>query len=109
MLVTADHPPPQKQNKTTAKWKQKLANRSGIMDTDYTSGAGAKHNVDCLQHQPPIWKSLHATNKTQIKATNKMMLKHNLWPGASKVKIVPNLNSTLISTQNGQCQLCYGV
>jgi hypothetical protein len=35
--------------------------------------------------------------KTKIEATNKMWLKHNLQPKASKINIVPNLHSTLIS------------
>jgi hypothetical protein len=35
--------------------------------------------------------------KTRIRATNKMQLKHNLQPKASKMNIVPNLHSTLIS------------
>ncbi len=36
-------------------------------------------------------------DKTKIKATNKMQLKHNLWLKASKINIVPNLHSMLIS------------
>ncbi len=36
-------------------------------------------------------------DKTRTRATNKMQLKHNLWPKASKMNIVPNLHSTLIS------------
>ncbi len=32
-----------------------------------------------------------------MNATNKMQLKHNLWPKANKINIVPNLHSTLIS------------
>jgi hypothetical protein len=36
-------------------------------------------------------------DKTKIKVTNQMRLKHNLWPEASKINIVPNLHSTLIS------------
>jgi hypothetical protein len=30
-------------------------------------------------------------DKTKIKATNKMWLKHNLWPEASEMNIVPNM------------------
>ncbi len=37
-------------------------------------------------------------DKTKIRATNKMWLKLNLQPKASKMNIVPNLHSTLIST-----------
>jgi hypothetical protein len=36
-------------------------------------------------------------NKTKIRAINKMRLKHNLRPEASKMNIVPNLHSMLIS------------
>jgi hypothetical protein len=36
-------------------------------------------------------------DKTRIRATNKMRLKHSLQPKASKMNIVPNLHSTLIS------------
>ncbi len=36
-------------------------------------------------------------NKTKIRATNKMRLKHNLRPKASKMNIMPNLHSMLIS------------
>jgi hypothetical protein len=36
-------------------------------------------------------------NKAKIKATNKMQLKQHLWPKASKINIIPNLHSTLIS------------
>jgi hypothetical protein len=36
-------------------------------------------------------------DKTRIRASKKMWLKHNLWPEASKMNIVPNLHSTLIS------------
>jgi hypothetical protein len=36
-------------------------------------------------------------DKTKIKATKFMRLKHTLWPEASKINIMPNLHSTLIS------------
>ncbi len=36
-------------------------------------------------------------DKTKMKATNNMQLKHNLWSEASKINIVPNLHSMLIS------------
>jgi hypothetical protein len=35
--------------------------------------------------------------KTRIRASKKMRLKHNLRPKASKMNIVPKLHSTLIS------------
>ncbi len=36
-------------------------------------------------------------DKSKIMATKKMQLKHNLWAGASKMNIVPNLHTMLIS------------
>ena len=36
-------------------------------------------------------------DKTRIRASKKMRLKHNLQPKASKMNIMPNLHSTLIS------------
>ena len=61
-------------------------------------GAGAKHNVDCFHDTGlPSEKVFILPDKTRIRATNKMRLKHYLWPKASKMNIVPNLHSTLIS------------
>jgi hypothetical protein len=34
-------------------------------------------------------------DKRKIKASNKMQLKHNLWPKASKINIVPNMLSMI--------------
>ncbi len=86
------------QNKIAAKWKRKMRNRSGILDTGCTLGAGAKHNVDCFHDTGlPSEKVFILPDKTRIRATNKMRLKHYLWPKASKMNIVPNLHSTLIS------------
>jgi hypothetical protein len=45
----------------------------------------------------PSEKIFMLPDKRKIKATNKMWLKHNLRPKASKVNIVPNLHSMLIS------------
>jgi hypothetical protein len=36
------------QNKIAAKWKRKIKNRSGTLDTGCTSGTGAEHDTDCL-------------------------------------------------------------
>ncbi len=91
---------PKLQIKIAAKWKRKLRNRSGILNTGCTSGAGAKHDVDCFHNTGlPSAKVFMLLDKTKIKATNKMQLKHNLLPKASKINIVPNLHSTLISVQ----------
>jgi hypothetical protein len=73
-------------------------NRSGILDTGCTSGAGAEHDMDCFHNTSlPSEKVFMLPDKTRIRATTKMRLKHNLRPEASKMNIVPNLHSTLIS------------
>jgi hypothetical protein len=67
----------------------KITNHSGIMETECTSGAGAEHNVECFHNTGlQFGKVFMPPNKTQ---------KHNLWPRANEVNIVPNLHSTLIS------------
>ncbi len=63
-----------------------------------TSGAGAKHDADCFHNTGLLSKKVFMLpDKTRIKATNKMQLKHNPWPKANKINIMPNLHSTLIS------------
>ena len=86
------------QNKIAAKWKRKIRNRSGILDTGCTLGAGAQHNVDCFHNTGlPSEKVFMLPDKTRIRASKKMRLKHNLRPEASEMNIMPNLHSTLIS------------
>jgi hypothetical protein len=54
--------------------------------------------MDCFHNTGlPSEKVVMLPNKTRIRATNKMQLKHNLRPKASKMNINPNLHSTLIS------------
>jgi hypothetical protein len=85
-------------NKIAARWKRKLANQSGILDTGCTLGVGAKHGADCFHDTGLLSKKVFMLlDKMKTKATNKMQLKHNLWPEASKINILPNLHSTLIS------------
>ncbi len=63
-----------------------------------TLGVGVKHDVDCfLAAGLPSEKVFMLQDKTKIKATNKIRLKHNVWPEASKINIMPNLHSTLVS------------
>ena len=63
-----------------------------------TLGAGSEHDADCFQDTGLLSKKVFMLpDKTKIKATNKMQLKHNLRPKASKMNIVPNLHSMLIS------------
>jgi hypothetical protein len=98
MSAVTDIQPWKLQNKISAKWKRKLKNRSGILDTGCILGVGADHDADCFHDTSlPFEKVFTLLDKTKIKATNKMWLKHKLWPKASKMNIVPNLHSTLIS------------
>ncbi len=111
MLVTPDHPPPQKQNKTTAKWKQKIANCSGIMGTGCTSGVGAKHNVDCFYNTGlPSGKvfMLPNQNVNQDHQQDDVEAQPLAWGKQGQHCTEPTLYTNQY-TQNGQCQLCYGV
>jgi hypothetical protein len=85
-------------NKITEKWKRKITNRSGILDTGCTSGAGAERDMDCFHDTGLQSKKVFMLPDTsKISATKIMRLKHNLRAGAGKMNIVPNLHSTLIS------------
>ncbi len=85
-------------NKIAKKWERKVANRSGILDTGCTLGAGAEKGVNFFYDTGlPSRKVFMLPDESKITATKKMQLKHNLWAGASKMNIVPNLHTTLIS------------
>ncbi len=85
-------------NKITEKWKRKVANQSGILDTGCTSGASAEKDVDCFYDTGLLSrKVLMLPDKSKIMATKKIQLNHNLWAGDSKMNIVPNLHTWLIS------------
>jgi hypothetical protein len=61
-------------------------------------GAGAKHSTDNFHGISLLSKKVFMlSDKTRIRATIKMQVKHNLRPEASKMKIMPNLHSMLIS------------
>ncbi len=61
-------------------------------------GAGAEKDVDCFYDTGlPSRKVFMLPDKSKITATKKMQLKHNLCAGASKMNIVPNLHTMLIS------------
>ncbi len=61
-------------------------------------GVGAKHNVDCFHNTGlPYEKVFMLPDKTRTRASKMTQLKHNLRPEASKMNIVPNLYSLLIS------------
>ncbi len=90
LSAVTDFQPLKLQNKIAAKWKRNIRNRSGILDTGCTVGAGAKHNTDCFHNTGlPSEKVFMLPDKTRIRATTK--------PKVSEVNIVPNLHSTLIS------------
>jgi hypothetical protein len=98
LSTVTDFQPSKLQNKIAAKWKQKMRDQSGTLNTGCTLGAGAKYNTDCFHDTGlPSEKVFMLPNKTRIRALKKMWLKYNLLPKASKVNIVPNLHSTLIS------------
>jgi hypothetical protein len=89
---------PKVRNKIAEKWKQKVANRSGILDTGCTSSTGAKKDMDCFHDTNlPSKKVFMLPDTSKIKATKKMQLKHDLHARAGEVNIVPNLHLTLIS------------
>ncbi len=91
-------PAKKSKNKIKEKWKQKISNRSGILDTGCSSRAGAEKDIDLfIDTGFPLEKLFMLPDKTTIKATRRMQLRHNLRPEASKMNIVPNLHSTLIS------------
>ncbi len=75
-----------------------MKNRTGILDTGFILGVGVKHSADCFHDTGLLSKKVFILpDKTKIKVTNKMQLKHNLQPEASKMNIVLNLHSMLIS------------
>jgi hypothetical protein len=75
-----------------------VANQSGILDTGCSLGAGAEKDVYCFYNTSlPSRKVFMLPDKSMITATKKMQLKHNLQAGASKMNIVPNLHTMLIS------------
>ncbi len=77
---------------------RKIANRTGILDTGCTSGAGAEKDMDYFHDTGlPSNKVFMLPDKTKIKATKTMQLKHKLRAGAGEMNIAPNLHSTLIS------------
>ena len=63
--------PPVK-NKITEKWKQKIANRSGILDTGCTSGAGAEMDMDFFHTGLPSKKVFMLPDTSKIPATKIM-------------------------------------
>ena len=79
LSITTDMSKPTVTNKTSEKWKQKIANRSGILDTGCTSGAGAEMDMECFHDTGLSSKKVFMLPDTsKIPATKIMCLKHNL-------------------------------
>ena len=96
--VTTDDSKPKAKNKIAEKWKRKIENRHGILDTGCTSGAGAQQDIDCFNDTGELSsKVFMLPNRSKIRATKKMTLKYNLRGKAGEINIIPNLHSTLIS------------
>jgi hypothetical protein len=72
LSAVTDFQPSKLQIKIAAKWKWKIRNQSGILDTDCTLGAGAKHDVDCFHDTGlPSEKVFMLPDKTRIRALKK--------------------------------------
>jgi hypothetical protein len=68
------------------------------MDTGTTSGAAAEPNIEALENTGlPSTKVFMLPDKSKIRATQKMLLKHKLQEGAREMNVVPGLHSTLVS------------
>ena len=69
-------------NKIAAHWARKTANRkmqTGILDTGVTSGAGRPEDADAFKYTgQPSTKVFMLSDKSRVRATHKMLLKHKL-------------------------------
>ncbi len=90
-----------KQQDSTAHWVRKIANRKvcpGILDTSTTSGAGRPEDAELFEYTgQPSTKVFMLPDKSKVRATHKMLLKHKIREGAREMNIVPGLHSTLVS------------
>ena len=88
-------------NKIAVHWAHKIANQkaqTGLLDKGATSGAGRPEDAEFFEHtgQPSI-KVFMLPDKSRVRATHKMLLKHKLREGGREMNIVPGLHSTLVS------------
>jgi hypothetical protein len=88
-------------NKIAAHWARKIANRkarTGILDTGAMSGAGRPEDAELFENTgQPSTKAFMLPDKSKVRATHKMLLKHKIREGAREMNIVPGLHSTLVS------------
>ncbi len=69
LSAVTDFQPSKLQNKIAAKWKRKIRNQSGILDTGCTLGACAKHDADCFHNTGlPSEKVFMLPDKMRIRA-----------------------------------------
>ncbi len=72
--------------------------QTGVLDTGATSGAGQPEDADAFKNTgQPSTKVFILPDKSRVRATHKMLLKHKLREGAWEMNIVPGLHSTLVS------------
>ena len=76
LSITTDILKPTVKNKITKKWKRTIANRSGILDTGCTLGAGAEMDMECFHDTGLSSKKVFMLPDTsKIPATKIMRLK----------------------------------
>jgi hypothetical protein len=76
----------------------KVAQKTGILDTGATSGAAPEEDEDTFKDTSKLSKKTFMfPDKRTNKATKKMHLKHKLCPAAREMNIVPGLHLTLVS------------
>jgi hypothetical protein len=87
------------QNKLATKWAHKIPNcQTGIIDTDATSGAAAKRDIKALENTGlPSTEVFMLPDKSKIRSTQKMLMKHKLREGARDKNVVPGLHSAPVS------------
>ncbi len=74
--------------------------QTGILDTGATSCAGWPEDADAFKYTgQPSTKVFMLPDKSRVRATHKMLLKHKLRDGAREMNIVPGLHSTLVSVR----------
>jgi hypothetical protein len=72
--------------------------QTGILDTGATSGAGWPEDANAFKYTgQPSTKVFMLPDKSRVRATHKMLLKHKVRDGAQEMKIVQGLHSTLVS------------
>jgi hypothetical protein len=88
-------------NRISAHWARKIAYhklRTGILVTGTTSGAGRPEDAELFKHtEQPSTKVFMLPNKSKLRTTHKMLIKHDIREGAREMNIVPGLHSTLVS------------